>query len=343
MSSSKQKALAAGACLLCEGNCSGFKPHSWRKACTSCGCSSVDHLTSEAEEDQRMGRLLSDSPCAHMTQKVKGGGGLRLYKRNRLIVTNPHVSRKDPSFSTTAYQWAPSTTHKLAMHFMELLPQQRRPICGTQGALERSRQLQIQLPVYDQDPMKCCSLSSEDEICSMLLFVKHYKQEVLGVGEVALPGEDGALRDAANQRAVKEQDATNQSHEKEPEQTSSSSSTSTNGTEEYTCSGCCGPMDKASPVVFAQREGYNARWHPSCFVCSVCGLPLVDLVYFWTSQRLFCGRHYCESQRPRCQGCDELIFKESFCSASGGRAWHTEHFCCWKCGQSLDQGCPHSS
>ena len=38
----------------------------------------------------------------------------------------------------------------------------------------------------------------------MLLFVKQYKQEVLGVGEVALPGESGALREAANQRTAKE-------------------------------------------------------------------------------------------------------------------------------------------
>lgn len=38
----------------------------------------------------------------------------------------------------------------------------------------------------------------------MLLFVKQYKQDVLGVGEVALPGEGGALREAANQRTGKE-------------------------------------------------------------------------------------------------------------------------------------------
>jgi len=38
----------------------------------------------------------------------------------------------------------------------------------------------------------------------MLLFVQSYKQEVLGVGEVALPGEGGALREASNQRMAKE-------------------------------------------------------------------------------------------------------------------------------------------
>lgn len=38
----------------------------------------------------------------------------------------------------------------------------------------------------------------------MLLFVKQYKQEVLGVGEVALPGESAALKEAVLLRTVKE-------------------------------------------------------------------------------------------------------------------------------------------
>lgn len=80
-----------------------------RKACTACGCSTVDHAPGgDLEDDQRMGRLLADSPCSHLTAKVKGGGGLRMYKRNRMIVTNPVVSRKDPTFNTTTYDWAPA-------------------------------------------------------------------------------------------------------------------------------------------------------------------------------------------------------------------------------------------
>lgn len=80
-----------------------------RKACMACGCSTVDHAPgTDVEDDQRMGRLLADSPCSHLTAKVKGGGGLRMYKRNRMIVTNPVVSRKDPTFNTTTYDWAPA-------------------------------------------------------------------------------------------------------------------------------------------------------------------------------------------------------------------------------------------
>ncbi|XP_072237532.1 LIM and cysteine-rich domains protein 1 [Leuresthes tenuis] len=343
----------AAMCLVCKESCSGFQPHSWRKACVACGCSTVDHAPgNDLEDDQQIGRLLADSPSAHLTAKVKGGGGLRMYKRNRMIVTNPVVSRKDPTFNTTTYDWAPAgLNQKLAMQYMELLPESQCPVSGTNGALERRRQLLSQLPAYDQDPMKCPSLGSEEEISSMLLFVKQYKQEVLGVGEVALPGEAEALREAATQRTAKE--AKDRGDKKDAVQQQSHTSTTssvdsapaTNGTDdktEYHCTGCHGEVAKESPAVYAERAGYHgALWHPMCFVCSECGKGLVDLVYFWSNQKLFCGRHYCQSVWPRCSGCDELIFCKSFLTAQDGRTWHPQHHCCWKCGQSPEAPCQH--
>ncbi|KAG7493444.1 hypothetical protein JOB18_009151 [Solea senegalensis] len=360
----KQRAGGAGGgdgaavCLICKESCSGFQPHSWRKACMTCGCSTVDHAPGgDLEDDHCMGRLLSESPCSHLTAKVKGGGGLRMYKRNRMIVTNPVVSRKDPTFSTTTYDWAPaSLNQKLAVQYMELIPKSRRPVSGTDGASERRKQLLSQLPVYDQDPMKCQSLASEEEISSMLLFVKNYKQEVLGVAEVALPGEGTALREAAIQRTAKEAKDRSNSDKKDALQhqdhgstnsCTSSSAGSTNGTDdgtkkEYRCTGCHEEVAKESPAVYAERAGYhNALWHPTCFACSECGQGLVDLVYFWSNQRLFCGRHYCQTVWPRCAGCDELIFCQSFHASEDGRTWHHQHYCCWKCGQSLETPCQH--
>lgn len=88
---------------------------------------------------------------------------------------------------------------------MELLPEERRPVAGTEGALYRRRQLMRQLPAYDQDPSQCHSLS-EAETKAMAQFIKSYKEEVLGVGEVALPGEGGMPRDnSGKQKNGKEQ------------------------------------------------------------------------------------------------------------------------------------------
>ncbi|KAM6927576.1 LIM and cysteine-rich domains protein 1 [Xenentodon cancila] len=341
----------AAVCLACKESCSGLQPHSWRKACMACGCSNVEHAPgSDLEDDQRMGRLLADSPCSYLTAKVKGGGGLRMYKRNRMTVTNPVVSGKDPTFDTMTYDWAPAG--KLAMQYMELLPESRRPVSGSDGALQRRRQLLSQLPFYDQDPMKCQSLASDEEISSMLLFVKQYKQEVLGVGEVAFPAESGALHKAAIQRTAKE--TKDHSDKKEAAQhqdhvptisSLTSAAGAPNGTEdktEHRCTGCHGEVAKESPAVYAERAGYHdALWHPACFVCAECGQSLVDLVYFWSNQKLLCGRHYCQSVWPRCSGCDELIFCKTFVTARDGRTFHEHHYCCWRCGRSLDEPCQH--
>ncbi|XP_034549575.1 LIM and cysteine-rich domains protein 1 [Notolabrus celidotus] len=351
----KQTAVGSAACLVCKQRCSGLQPHSWRRACIACGCSTVDHAPgTDVEDDQQMGRLLADSSCTHLTAKIKGGGGLRMYKRNRMIVTNPVVSRKDPTFNTTTYDWAPAGLNQtLAMQYMELIPEKQRPVSGTSGAMERRRQLLIQLPVYDLDPMKCQSLASEDEISSMLLFVKHYKQEVLGVGEVALPGESRALREAAVQRMAKEAKDRRTSDRKDSlEHNSTGNSIApaagpSNGTDgsaktEYSCTSCHAEVPKESPAVYSEHAGYhNALWHPTCFKCSECGEGLVDLVYFWSNQKLFCGRHYCQTMWPRCSGCDELIFCKSFHTSTDGRTWHHQHYCCWKCGQNLDTPCQH--
>uniref|UniRef100_A0A4W4FBB4 LIM and cysteine-rich domains 1 n=1 Tax=Electrophorus electricus TaxID=8005 RepID=A0A4W4FBB4_ELEEL len=206
MSVGQSTAGRGAVCLTCKGICTGFQPHSWRKACVQCHCSQEGHApNSDTEDDRKMGQLLADSQYAHLTAKVKGGDGLRVYKRNRMIVTNPVVSRKDPTFNTVTYDWAPpGLTQKLAMQYMELLPVERRPVAGTEGALYRRRQLMRQLPAYDQDPSHCHSLS-DAEVKAMAQFVKSYKDQALGVGEVALPGEGGAVKEnAGKQKSAKD-------------------------------------------------------------------------------------------------------------------------------------------
>lgn len=86
-----------------------------RKICKSCKCSQEEHsLSSELDDDRKIGRLLSGSKYATLTARLKGGDGGRIYKRNRMIVTNPNISGKDPTFDTITYEWAPpGLTQKL--------------------------------------------------------------------------------------------------------------------------------------------------------------------------------------------------------------------------------------
>ncbi|KAL1007783.1 hypothetical protein UPYG_G00091540 [Umbra pygmaea] len=323
-------------CQSCKGICSGFLPHSWRKACTVCGCSVEDHGPgSDLDDDYNMGRLLADSKYAYLTAKVKG---FRVYKRNRMVVTNPVVSRKDPTFDTITYDWAPpGLTQKLAMLYMKLLPKEKRPIAGTEGAGYRRRQLMRQLPVYDHDPSKCHRLLPEDQLQAMQAFVRLYK-EAVGVGEVTLPAMGGAHPPPV----VKGEPKNGKSLPVQPDLTAL---TNTNGTEdccqtrEYHCSGCGQLAPQDSPVVYAEQAGYARLWHPACFVCGECGEALVDLVYFWREGRLLCGRHFSQGIRPRCSGCDELIFCEDFQKGADGRVWHPDHYCCWQCSQILTVAC----
>lgn len=112
-----------------------------------CGCSTVDHAPgSDVEDDQRMGRLLADSPCSHLTAKVKGGGGLRMYKRNRMIVTNPVVSRKDPTFNTTTYDWAPAG---LNQKLVRMTVKYRRSLLSVELCHLKSKHLKLKHLIWE--------------------------------------------------------------------------------------------------------------------------------------------------------------------------------------------------
>ncbi|XP_046889397.1 testin [Hypomesus transpacificus] len=98
----------------------------------------------------------------------------------------------------------------------------------------------------------------------------------------------------------------------------------------FSCHQCQQPMRQGEPAVYAERAGYDQLWHPGCFVCCTCSELLVDMIYFWKKGKLYCGRHYGDSEKPRCGGCDELIFSNEYTQAEG-QNWHLKHFCCFDC------------
>ncbi|XP_049315451.1 prickle planar cell polarity protein 3 isoform X3 [Bactrocera dorsalis] len=100
------------------------------------------------------------------------------------------------------------------------------------------------------------------------------------------------------------------------------------------CAHCEGEINTGEMVVAAPKFVESVMWHPRCFTCSTCNELLVDLTYCVHEDKIYCERHYAEMLKPRCTGCDELIFSGEYTKAMD-KDWHSGHFCCWQCDESL--------
>ncbi|XP_066583490.1 testin isoform X2 [Prorops nasuta] len=93
----------------------------------------------------------------------------------------------------------------------------------------------------------------------------------------------------------------------------------------------CKEIVHIGDVVVKAEKAENKVWHPGCFVCSTCNELLVDLIYFYYKNHLYCGRDLAKFLKiPRCFACDELIFVREYTVAEG-QSYHVKHFCCWDC------------
>uniref|UniRef100_A0A3P9KDU7 Testin n=1 Tax=Oryzias latipes TaxID=8090 RepID=A0A3P9KDU7_ORYLA len=298
---------------------------------------------------------------------------------------------QDAPMKSVTYEWAPPVPNKyLAVRYIQLLPPEKRPVAGTEGAVYRRQQMACQLPEHDQDPSKCHELSPA-EVKKMQQYVRKYKQEALGVGDVLLPAEMahvqagrqggdvagaggkpgsgvglganaggevggsgpgivnagvGSGSDFGSVGAGSRSGGAGAGPASGPKAGQSAGFGPTGGAmgttatagamnsgqelKNFSCHHCKQPMQQGEPAVYAERAGYDKLWHPACFVCCTCHELLVDMIYFWKKGNMYCGRHYGDSEKPRCAGCDELIFSNEYTQAEG-QNWHLKHFCCFDC------------
>ncbi|XP_064199104.1 testin [Anguilla rostrata] len=264
------------------------------------------------------------------------------------------LAKKDVPVMTATYEWVPPVANQcLVVRYIELLPVEKRPVVGSEGAAYRKKQMAKQLPEHDQDPSKCHELSP-NEVRQMEQYVKKYKEDALGMGDLVLPEEMSQVQPQAGGKGGSGAGAgagaggpagagPGAGVEAGPGGAAGSrgmtAAVGALGTprapggpagQTYSCSHCQKPMKEGEPAVYAERAGYDNLWHPACFVCCTCTELLVDMIYFWKKGKLYCGRHYGDSEKPRCGGCDELIFSNEYTQAEG-QNWHLKHFCCFDC------------
>lgn len=104
--------------------------------------------------------------------------------------------------------------------------------------------------------------------------------------------------------------------------------------EKTKCYRCHGDIILEDVAIVASRLEEKIFLHPSCFICFTCNELLVDLIYCFKDDKLFCERHYAEEIKPRCAACDEIIFSGEYIKTNS-KTWHKDHYCCWHCDRLL--------
>uniref|UniRef100_A0A0K0EXJ0 Prickle-like protein 2 n=1 Tax=Strongyloides venezuelensis TaxID=75913 RepID=A0A0K0EXJ0_STRVS len=229
-------------------------------------------------------------------------------KSNNTPCINNENDRQVPE-----YTWLPQgLPEQSIVEYMNSIPENDRPLVGTDGEQVRRTKLAYQLPYHDSDPTACKSLQKEGDIELHRKFVEKIKNNVVGVGEVI------------DRREFKNCES----------QTQNDVSCQTNNYQNVDCYNCNNCLSNSNVIIDTSKGPGKNVFHPKCFKCEVCNQLLVDLLYFFHNDKYYCGRHYGEQIYSRCFGCDELIFQNEYTFAEG-KNWHIEHFCCFGCDMSL--------
>uniref|UniRef100_W5LB53 Prickle homolog 1b n=2 Tax=Astyanax mexicanus TaxID=7994 RepID=W5LB53_ASTMX len=202
------------------------------------------------------------------------------------------TSDDDSGCALEEYTWVPPGLRpdQVQLYFSSL-PEEKVPYVNSPGEKHRIRQLLYQLPPHDNEIRYCQSLN-EEERRELHMFSIQRKKEALGRGTPRL------LPRTMQQHVI--------------------------------CEHCKESISAGEMAVFASRAGSGPCWHPACFSCSTCHELLVDLIYFYHTGKIYCGRHHAELLKPRCSACDEIIFADE-CTEAEGRHWHMNHFSCFEC------------
>jgi len=90
----------------------------------------------------------------------------------------------DQNQNSIKFDWVPPNVHKdLASEYMQLLPSDKLPISGSDGAIYRRQQLEKQVPLHDFNANVCHNLTAE-ESDAMSSYLQNLKKNAVGQGLV---------------------------------------------------------------------------------------------------------------------------------------------------------------
>nr|CAH8829720.1 unnamed protein product [Trichobilharzia regenti] len=108
------------------------------------------------------------------------------------------------------------------------------------------------------------------------------------------------------------------------------------------CAKCARPFTSGSIL-----SALDKKWHPECFVCTICKRTLADQSFHVKNEDPFCANCWKENFQPRCATCNKIIDPCEQYMTYNERAYHKNCFTCASCHQSLaenkeDLNCIHN-
>lgn len=104
-----------------------------------------------------------------------------IIKPDGQLIKKQEIDQNQNAFN---FDWVPPNVHKdIASEYMQLLPSDKLPISGSEGALYRRQQLEKQVPLHDFNANVCHNLTAE-ETDAMSTYLQNLKENAVGQGLV---------------------------------------------------------------------------------------------------------------------------------------------------------------
>lgn len=363
------KGLGAG-CITCGAECSGFELHFWRKVCKNCGCRPQQHnikLNDAVHQDivkelfpakSRDNSLSSDledvvrkdDPERRPSQESKKVDMVVPTIRIQSMTLEPDdtgYSHSDSRTKTTAYERSNRQQPRGSSVSDSVFPAVRTPPSTIK---ENKKQWDRDIPTSptSQTPnsRRNVSVSSNENMTFQIP-----ESPVAKSSAPLPPSRKESFAEVERQRKLlsqlppqdfdpkfcstlnrKQKVAMNKMSSIKKE--AAGKGKLTGNEKQQICKSCNKEISSGEKAVCSTYQKQLIYWHQRCFKCKSCNEAIADYIYFWHEDNIYCGRHFAEKFRPRCAGCDELIYADRYTKAEG-ESWHMEHFTCFKCDRSL--------
>lgn len=180
---------AGAPCNQCKDKCPGLDLHFWRKVCRNCKCRKNEHACPEDDDITGWAQF-------EILGQIRAKPACKLWNNNsqtciiHIIVYSRRTDIKIKALASQPVQleWVPpNAAPDVVTDYMEKLGTSQIPVAGSDAALKRKQQLELQVPPHDLDATLCDGLS-ETEARQLQQYVQRLREQCVGQGVVVRLG-----------------------------------------------------------------------------------------------------------------------------------------------------------